>query len=90
MISSLPDSKHRSFKIQNLNEMVKFCIMPHCQRMQLVEYFGEGTREPCDGKCDVCPGGATVDHQDGNEDASHVLSCIENMQRLHPKVTFHS
>lgn len=88
MISSLPDSEHRSFKIQNLNEMAKFCIMPHCRRIQLVEYFGEGTREPCDGKCDVCLRGATVDSQDGNEDALHVLSCLENMQRLHPKVTF--
>ena len=44
MISSLPDSEQRSFKIQNLNEMVKFCIMPHCRRIQLVEYIGEGTR----------------------------------------------
>jgi ATP-dependent DNA helicase RecQ len=46
MISALPDREHRSFKIQNLTEMVKFCIMPHCRRIQLVEYFGEGTREP--------------------------------------------
>jgi ATP-dependent DNA helicase RecQ len=87
MISALPDSEHRSFKIQNLNEMVKFCIMPHCRRIQLVEYFGEGTREPCDSKCDFCLGGARVDRQDGKDDALHVLSCLENMQRLHPKVT---
>jgi superfamily II DNA helicase RecQ len=75
MISALPDSEHRSFKIQNLNEMVKFCIMPQCRRIQLVEYFGEGTREPCDAKCDFCLGGARVDRQDGKDDALHVLSC---------------
>ena len=67
--------------------MVKFCIMPHCRRIQLVEYFGEGTRQPCDAKCDLCLGGARVDRQDGKDDALHVLSCLENMQRLHPKVT---
>ena len=87
MIISLPDSEHRSFKIQNLKEMVKFCIMPHCRRIQLVEYFGEGTRESCDGKCDFCLGGVRVDRQDGNDDALQVLSCLESMQQLHPKVT---
>ena len=87
MISSLPDSEHRFFKIQNLNEMVKFCIMPHCRRSQLVEYFGEGTRESCKGKCDFCLGGVRVDRQDGNDDALQVLSCLESMQQLHPKVT---
>ena len=87
MISSLPDSEHRFFKIQHLNGMVKFCIMPHCRRSQLVEYFGEGTRESCDGKCDFCLGGVRVDRQDGNDDALQVLSCLESMQLLHPKVT---
>ena len=36
MISSLPDSEHSSYKVKNLKEMVKFCIVPKCRRVQLI------------------------------------------------------
>lgn len=87
MISSLPDSEHRSFKIQNLNEMVKFCILPKCRKVQLIEFFGETTTDICNNKCDFCLGETRVISYDGKDDALNMLNCLTNMQKLHPKVT---
>lgn len=89
MISSLPDSEHHSFKVKNLNEMVKFCIVPKCRRVQLMEFFGEISHEACCNKCDFCLGKASVSYLNGNDNALNILSCLINMQKLHAKVTLH-
>ena len=89
MISSLPDSEHCSFKVKNLNEMVKFCIVPKCIRVQLIEFFGEISHEACCNKCDFCLGKANISSLNGNDDALNLLSCLINMQKLHAKVTLH-
>ena len=36
MISSLPDSEHRSFKVKNLNEMVKFALYQNAEESSLL------------------------------------------------------
>ena len=90
MISALEDSEHRVFKIKKLNEIVKFCIIPQCRRVQIIEFFGEQGADKCGTKCDFCLGGTSNIKEDGKNDALTILQCLENMQKLIPKVTLHN
>ena len=90
MISALEDSEHRVFKIKKLNEIVKFCIIPQCRRVQITEFFGEQGADKCGTKCDFCLGGTSNIKEDGKNDALTILQCLENMQKLIPKVTLHN
>lgn len=87
MISELPDGDHRTMKLKNLNEVVKFCILPKCRKLQLGQYFGEMCEIPCVSSCDLCLGETSVEPQVGNTRALEVLNCLNNMCKLQGKVT---
>ena len=87
MISELPDGDHRTMKLKNLNEVVKFCILPKCRKLQLGQYFGEMCEIPCVSSCDLCLGETSVKPQVGNTRALEVLNCLNNMCKLQGKVT---
>ena len=88
-ISSLPDNDRKLICLNGLNDIVKYCISPVCRRQQIVGYFdGEDTSgNICNRSCDICSGGKNVHPADRGEDAIKVVSCLESMQQVNPKVT---
>ena len=54
MICLLPEDEHRDLKRQSLNEVVTFCIVPRCRKLQLIEHFSEECEDICGSMCDVC------------------------------------
>lgn len=90
MISSSADSEHRSLKLGELNDMVKFCIKPECRKTQLSIYFDETENDACCQKCDVCTASICADKTVANEEAEEVLSCLQHLQQLQEKITFSS
>ena len=88
-ISSLPDTDRKLICLNGLNDIVKYCISPVCRRQQIVAYFdGEDTSgNICNRSCDIRSGGKNLHPADHSEDAIKVVSCLESMQQVHPKVT---
>ena len=87
LISDLTDGDHRSLKLKQLNEVVKFCIQPKCRKLQLVNYFGEDCEHLCCYMCDVCLENTNAEPQIANDQALDVLSCLKNMCMSQNKVT---
>lgn len=88
MICSLPESEHRDLKRRRLNEVVKFCIVPKCRKLQLVEYFSEECEQhPCGSMCDVCLNTQTLEPQNANIQALELLSGLNNMRVVQKKIT---
>ena len=87
MISSLPESEHRDLKRKKLNEVVKYCIIPKCRKLQLVHYFSEDYKDPCCNMCDVCLGTCNMEAQNASTEALGVLSCLNNVRIVQNKVT---
>jgi bloom syndrome protein len=87
MICSLLESEHRDLKRRRLNEVVKFCIVPKCRKLQLVEYFSEECDHPCGSMCDICLTAQTLEPQNANIQALELLSCLNNMRIVQNKIT---
>ena len=87
MISSLPESEHQDLKRKKLNEVVKYCIIPKCRKLQLVHYFSEDYKDLCCNMCDVCLGTCNMEPQNASTDALGVLSCLNNVRIVQNKVT---
>lgn len=90
MISSLPESEHRSLKLSELNDIVKFCIKPECRKIQLLKYFNETEHEICHEKCDFCTAGIPADKTVANAEAIEIFSCLQSLQKLHEKITLNT
>ena len=88
-ISSLPDNDQKLICLNGLNDMVKYCISHVCRRQQIVAYFDgeDNSGNICKRSCDICSGGKNLQPTDHSEDAIKVVSCLESMQQVHPKVT---
>jgi len=87
MFSSLPEGEHKCLKLAELNEMVKLCIQPECRKLQLKNYFGDTDCNVCQ-TCDFCVDGAHINKTEAHLEAVKVLSCLQSMHHLHPKITF--
>ena len=87
MICSLPEDEHRDLKRRSLNEVVKFCIVPRCRKLQLIEYFSEECQDICGSMCDVCMNPPNLESQNANIQALEVLSCLNNMRIVQHKIT---
>ena len=75
MISSLPERDHRSLKLTELNDVVKMCLKPECQKLQLKTY-------------DYCVDGTYIEKTEANVQAVEALNCLQSMIHVHPKITF--
>ena len=87
MISSLPEGDHRSLKLTELNDVVKMCLKPECQKLQLKTYFGEASND-VSRSCDYCVDGTCIGNTEANVQAVEVLDCLQSMIHVHPKITF--
>ena len=87
MISSLPEGDHRSLRLTELNDVVKMCLKPECQKLQLRNYFGEASNDVCQ-SCDYCVNGACTEKTEANMQAVEVLNCLQSMILVYPKITF--
>ena len=77
MLSAVAESEHRGVKKQKLNEMVKFCVVPECRKVQLMRYFSEESERPCGNMCDICLNTQTFEAHNGNTQALELLSCLK-------------
>ena len=68
---------------------MKYYISPVYQRQQIVAYFDgvDNSGNICNWSCDICSGGKNLEPIEHSEDAIKVVSCLESMQQVHPKVT---
>lgn len=87
MISSLPESEHRTVKLSGLNDMVKFCTKSECRKIQLRKYFKQ---ETCCKKCDFCTAGICVEKTVANAEAIEIITCLQSLQELHDKITLNT
>jgi len=73
MAASTGSEAHKRAEQHRLNAMLGLCEITTCRRQALLNYFGEGLKQPC-GNCDTCL--EPVDTWDGTEAARMALSAV--------------
>ena len=85
-LSALPDGEEKQRRIRNLNDIVKYCLVPSCRKTQLVKYFDGEASPSCNSKCDICKN-PPIHEVSGTEHAKFVVACLNSMVHIDPNVS---